>query len=245
MTENELFHEWELPQLYEGRIVEKMPQLIKKQVPANVLSIMMRRLDDSLPFYRDNYFHVGDGFVFPRKGDYSDGRFKVRRNSEGLRTLTQESKFIQGGLIIPSYEEIDAPEFKRNDFILGRDLTRKEAKEHGIWFEVLGKNPAFLNSVVDKVFDVGKQRYNYNEMMGIYLPDELEQPHERAAGVDRLGGRSLLSCRYVLHYFGGRLVGLAPEALSALEKTATAYPDLETAIRIVNQHVSEVELRKR
>ncbi len=242
------------------RYIDQMPLLISgknldgeivdvPREPCQVADIFERRVNSSKPDWMNYWFHTIDGIVIPAKGAYTEGRFKIRRNSESLRGVAPESEstLIDGGLPV-DYESVPGVEFRIRDVIVNRDLTRDEARESPVLLELLGQDSSFRDIVVNKIFDEGKRQFDYNTMMGLFLPHELQQAHERALFVSRLNGRSSLDGSYALHYDCGRLVGfLASETPSAsgtkileekLEKVIS--PALEQVLAITKRYVPEV-----
>ena len=210
------------------RYIDQMPLLISgknldnevvdiQRTPIQVADVFERRVNSSKPDWMNNLFYTGDGIVVPMQGAYSDGRFKIRKNSESLRGVNPESKLIDGGLPIESYEAVQGTEFKRRDLILDRDMTKDEARENPILLELLNGDISFRDAVLDKIFSEGKKQFSYDTMMGMCLPSELKQSHERAWFVGGLYNRSGLNGRVYLQH-GDRLVGKAPEVPNALSR---------------------------
>ena len=87
--------------------------------------------------------------------------------------------------------------------------------------EVLARDQALLNDYADYIFAEGKERFDYDTAMGVFTGsasgDTLEM---RAWHVGRLGHRVLFYGREGLANRYGRLVGIAPEVLSASGKVA-------------------------
>ncbi|OIO44173.1 hypothetical protein AUJ64_00395 [Candidatus Pacearchaeota archaeon CG1_02_39_14] len=218
-----------------GAIVKQMPLLIAdNRVPMNTAQIMERRLkagEESVGTWSDNYFGLGDAFAY--KGDM----VKIGLDAPVLRELTPKSSLSGGALVVSDkdYKAIEGPEFSRNELnaVLNRDLSADEAKNHPM-LRALARDQGLLNEYVDRMFEEMKDRFGYDTAMGIYLPNQSNTPNVKALFVLRLensrsffGGASDLDCWY------GRLVGVAPEALSAPGK-AIQRPSLEASLRVVN-----------
>src|SRR3989338_9857937 len=100
------------------RYVDQMPLLISgknldgevvdiNRVPIQVVDVFERIVNSSKLDWMNNWFDTGDGIVVPVKGAYSDGRFKIRKNSESLRGANPKSRLvIDRGLPVESYEEV-------------------------------------------------------------------------------------------------------------------------------------------
>ena len=205
-----------------SRYVDQMPLLISgknisgevvdvKRNPILVADIYERRVNYSKPDWQYRFF-TADGVVVPANGEYDDRRFKIRRNSESLRGVNKETKLISGGILHKSYKEVSGVEFLIKDVIVNRNMTRDEAMGNSALLELLGGDNSFRDLVVDKTYSEGKERYKYDEMMGLYLPEELDQCHERVWIAGRLAVRSDIDGGEDLDVVGGRLVGIAPEA---------------------------------
>ena len=205
------------------RYIDQMPLLISgkdvsgkvidiKRNPIQVAEIYERRVNSSKPDWWNYGFFTGDGVVVPAKEEYTDGRFKIRRNSESLRGINKETKLIMGGIPHESYSEVSGVEFMIKDVIVNRAMTRDEAIENPVLLELLGGDNSFMKKVIDKTYFEGKKQFNYDKMMGLFLPTELNQCHERAWYVDGLGDRSGVNGRSGFDDGDGCLLGIAPEA---------------------------------
>ena len=232
-------------QEFYGRVVGTMPNLVDGRVPASVSDVMAQRLHSGKQDWKDNYFFVGDAIAY-----HPDGKFKIVLDSESLRGLNSQSTLSFGALVLEdgAYETLKGVEFKRNELSsqLNIDLTADEAKVHPVW-KVVARDQDLLNAYIDTMYPEMKQRFgqgntNYDNNMGFYVEDGEKRPTLRALVVRRLGSRSQLYGRYDLDGDYGRLVGVAPEALSAPNK-AIVRPSLETALAVVNQNLSKSGLK--
>lgn len=210
----------------------KMASEVKKagRVLAPVYVIMERKANSPRIDWNVNYFDSGDGFAYPASRAYQDGRFKVVLNSQELNEMKKDSELVNKGLAIPSYEQVNGKEFKREDVVLEKDLKESEVPDHPVWLELFRGNRELLGQVAQRIFKAGKDSYNYDTMMGIYLAGESTKPHLRAAVPFGLEVRSQLYGRVNLGYdVDGRFVGVAPEALSAPGQLVKPYTqaDLE------------------
>lgn len=195
-----------------GRNTEQMPLLLAEgRTPLTVAQLMERRLNVPVGVsftYIDTYFDTGDAIIYNPKG-----RFKVDLDSQDLRGINPLSDITRrGDLVLPrSYDAIDAPEFNREELILGRQLTVDEAKAHPVW-RTLARDQRLLDEYVVYIFKEAKHRFGYNQNMGIYLADPEQVPTVRAWYVGRLDDESNAHGNDQVGVDGSRLVGVAPKA---------------------------------
>ncbi|MBS3097047.1 hypothetical protein J4480_06450 [Candidatus Woesearchaeota archaeon] len=100
------------------------------------------------------------------------------------------------------------------DRFFGKSNTRQEAKDSPFWRFVLRD---LTNDYADAVFTDGKQKFNYDSAMGIYVADPENVQTMRLWCVNGLGDGSDAWGRLV--YYFGRLVGVVPEARNAPKAT--------------------------
>jgi len=209
-----------------GRNVEQMPKLIADgRVPMSVAGLMQRRLDvrnsdaDVKSSYMDNYFDTGDAVAY-----HPDGRVKIVLDSQTLRDMTPESQRNSGALVLTNdvYDSLQGEEFKKGKLGNVNDgLSRADVKAHPVW-KVLARDQALLNDYTDFIFGEYQPRFAKDsalddlKLMGIY-PGSANgtAPEMRAWYVNRLDNRSNANGRLGVDNVLGRLVGIAPEALSA------------------------------
>ena len=209
---------------FEGSNIKEMPKLIADgRVPISVAGLMQRRLDvrnsdaKVKSSYMDNYFDTGDAVVY-----HPDGRVKIVLDSQHLRDMTPESSRNGGALVLTAenYDALQGEEFKKGKLGKTGDwLSRADVKAHPVW-KVLARDQALLNDYTDYIFTEGK----HDTAMGIFPGSASgETPEMRAWYVCRLGYRSDASGRVDLDNFIGlgRLLGIAPEALSVSGKGAS------------------------
>lgn len=212
-------------QEFYGQNVKQMPKLIADgRVPMNVSQLMQRRLDvrnsdkTVKSSYMDNYFDTGDAVVY-----HPDGRVKIVLDSQTLRDMTPESQRSNGALVLTSevYDTLQGEEFKKGK--LGKTespLSREDVKAHPVW-KVLARDQGLLNDYTDLIFAEGKERFSYDTAMGIYPDSAGDAPKMRAWVVYGLEDGSFAYGRLDLDDDYGRLLGIAPEALSAPGKGAS------------------------
>jgi len=207
-------------EVYKGRNTEQMPKLTADgRMPANVSQLMQRKLDlrndetGVKDFYMDNYFDTGDGVVY-----HPDGRVKIVLDSQHLRDMTPESPRNGGALILGEdvYKALEGEEFKEGKLgKVNERMSKADVKSHPVW-KVLARDQGLLDDYADYIFAEGKERFGYDTAMGIFPGSANgETPEMRAWFVYRLVNRSDASGRIDLDYDYGRLLGIAPEALSA------------------------------
>ncbi|MBI3334593.1 hypothetical protein HYZ97_03840 [Candidatus Pacearchaeota archaeon] len=203
----------EVPTLYQGPINAIMPKMRKNgQVPATFAFRMVGILQGKEEWLK-NYHDLGNTFVVPSIGE-RNGRFKVS-NFERLAGIDEETPLTCRRLPV-NYLKVKGEEFSRDT--IGRDLTIEEARKNEVYLELCCGNKALLEMGVDRIFDEGK-KFNYENMMGIFIPTEREIALEGAWCVDGLVGYgwSFALGGAVLDLGYGRLVGLASETLEQLE----------------------------
>jgi hypothetical protein len=216
----------EVFKFYEGRNIKRMPDLIKDgRVPMNFAQIMRRRLDvlntattedDVRNTWWLNYQDSGDG---ARRSP--DGKLKVAYNSASLRTITPKSKLSSGALILTpeQYAAGDGPEFTKEqvDTYTGhRHGSVEQVMENPIYVDGLAHgDKALAREYAKAAFTLGKQRFQYDEVLGIYATGVQETPVERlwfAGALDVIIIRAGADGVIILDNDVGRLVGVAPEA---------------------------------
>jgi len=84
---------------------------------------------------------------------------------------------------------------KRDKIISGRNLSKKEAKDHPIWNKLAQDDKSLLDDYVEAIFDKVREVNSYNENMGIYLPDDQDVPLLRCWRLRGLGIRSGANAR--------------------------------------------------
>jgi len=219
-----------------GRNTEQMPKLIAEgRVPMNVAQLMQRRLDvrnsdtKVKSSYMDNYFDTGDGVVY-----HPDGRVKIVLDSEDLRDMTPDILRNGGALILGEdvYKTLEGIEIIdiNNVGKLGESLSKEQAKSHSVWIHLARGDKTLLKDYTDYIFSEYKERFAENKalddlkLMGIFPGSANgETPEMRAWYVCGLEYRSNASGRLDLGNGSGRLLGIAPEALSASGKGASNH----------------------
>ncbi len=213
-------------QEFYGRNVDQMPRLIADgRVPMNAAQLMQRRLDvrnadeDVKGSWMNNYFDTGDAVVY-----HPGGRFKIVLDAQPLREMTADTPRRGGALVLGEdvYKALQGEEFKKGKLGKINGLMAKEVKAHPVW-KVLARDQELLDDFVDYIFAQGKEQFNYDNAMGVFPSSAgVDAPEMRAWFVGGLeDNRSGAGDGDGLGY-GGRLVGIAPEALSATNKGVSA-----------------------
>ncbi len=168
-------------ELFEGDYRTKMAELREAgYTPWSTEDWMDARngVNSNHPFW-NNYGDTDFGIAGSKRKIYLTPR------SERLRAVTPRTRLTDGGLRFDSEDAAKA--YNRNDLILGQDLTDEEARTSQVWLDFAAGDQKRLDKYVEKTFRFGKDKFNYNTMMGIFVPEE---GNERAVVLDRLGGRS-------------------------------------------------------
>lgn len=209
-----------------GKNNEQMPKLIEEgRIPLSVASLFEQRLNnlsttDALKSaWWDNYFDTGDGIFYHPNGD-----FKVVLGAQPIKDLNSDSKLSEGALVlgdnkeesIEVYKSLDGVEFKRNELEnkLGTTMRKADVKSHPVW-NALVPDKKLFNEYVDATFSEGKERFDYDNMMGIWISSPQDKAVGRLLYVNSLSGNSYANGNIDIHDDVGRLVGVAPEALAA------------------------------
>ena len=105
--------------------------------------------------------------------------------------------------------------YDRKDHILDRNLTEKEAHEHQVWLAFAGEDKDRLEKYVTKTFKFGRDLFEYDSMMGIYVPIS-KKPIEHTVVLNRVFSRSRADGCYLL---GGNalFVGVRKKSSNDLE----------------------------
>jgi len=213
-----------------GKNVDTMPELLAAgYLPGTVANIMDDRQhpDDKVRGnFRNNYFDTGD-MVFRKP----DGETKLWRMPEDpiaalrvLKLINPKTPRSNGAILLTEqnaelYDALTGPDTKtftpsEATEYFGKSLTEEQARTHPAW-QFLARTQERLDAYVPGVFKEGKDRFQYDTMMGAYLagPDA-NVVNGRAWLVDPINYWSDLSGDSDLGLNFGRLVGVAPEAQS-------------------------------
>lgn len=230
---------------------KQMPLLIADgRIPISVSGLMKRRLEvldsgdsELISAWWDNYVDTGNGILY-----HPNGEVKIVSNAQPFLDMNSESKLSNGALVLGNnkdssievYNSINGTEFKRSDLgKTGNVLTKDEVKNHPIWQELVGDKD-LLSDYVDVAFKLGKERFNYDNMMGVYISNPQENVVGRLWLVDGLSYNSNANGLNFLDNYSGRLVGVVPEARSA--KNGKVLKSQDIADNVINYLSSRTAL---
>ncbi len=124
--------------------------------------------------YWDNWTDTGFGIaVHPDKG------YKFVPDSQFLRELNPKTKLLNGLAVMPDgmYESIDAQPYTLADVEkYGNRMQQLNEALENPFLKELVPNKVTRELAIINTFAQGKERFGYDEMMGIYLPKAQEQP---------------------------------------------------------------------
>ncbi len=215
--------------LLEGRYLDIMPALLREGLvpitPAQVMDLRNKNptADENSPWR--TWLDTDAGFADDRKKVYLFPHSKV------LRELTHETRLTDYGVKLPNTK--GAKSFNKEDLILRKDLTEKEALAHPLWLALAEGDKERLGTYVQNAFKLGKDTFKYDKNMGFYVPED-NQPILRAVVLGRLDDWSGAVGDGLLDSGGARLVGVrqsgAPKAHSASKNGSS---DLEHKLGVV------------
>ena len=182
--------------VFEGSYNSKMPLLVNEGLqPLTAKDVMQYRINafkskdkDEFDFWLDHYWDTITGLV------YYNENLIVQPNSQLLLNVNPESKLDNGSLILTpeQFKELSKKHgvLKRKKVISNKNLTKREVKEHPIWLKLAQDDKSLLNEYADLIFSKAKEIYNYEENMGVYLPDDQKNPALRSWCLGNLDYRS-------------------------------------------------------
>jgi hypothetical protein len=200
-----------------GPIPAQMPKLLaERRAPLNVLDVMERRLavrratEKVRRAWHENYFDTSDGVAY-----HPSGKFKIVLDAPPLLGIGSKSKLRGGALVLDddAYSKLPGLEFSSADQkYFDRRLTKRQALKHeGLRYLLRGQENA--ERIISAIFNIGKYRYDYTEMMGLYISNPpSDSPVMRAWHAERIG---LMAGLYGLTYLDDKyshLVGVTAEA---------------------------------
>lgn len=215
-----------------------IPELVADgRVLLSVEGLAERRINSTQPDWRNNYFFLGDAFVYSADGT----SFKVVRNSDHISAVDRNTRLVNGAIPLENsvYDALEGEEFvvAENLKYINQDLSPKEQKGNLILASFI-PDKALRDEYIDRMSEVMKQNWGYDKVMGVFpANNDSKTAIIRPAFVCRLGGNgSQLSGRAEISNDIARWVGVAPEVLSAPGK-AVERPNLETSLRVVNDNL--------
>ena len=207
--------------------------------PDNYAEELRQKVQDAYKKLWDKHANTGD--LWLRQSAKQDGKGKIVLYNEQVldflkKNLNPKSILVSGALALDGELEGVYNSFTGNnvleltkdevDNFFGKPHTKQGAKENPFWTSALGD---LKDDYIDVVFADGKQRFDYDENMGVYVRRDAQNvPTLRSWLVDRLEGGSGADGRYGLLNDDGRLVGVAPEARA--ERGSKASEPLEAKI---------------
>ncbi|MBI2109661.1 NAD(P)/FAD-dependent oxidoreductase, partial [Candidatus Woesearchaeota archaeon] len=167
VTAQDLGYQKGQAEVFEGTYVKVMPRLREAGLrPLNSADIMDKRLEsDNSPFW-NYYFDTVTGLAATRT------KVRVFPRCELLLALNPDTRLEARGIVLPSGYDGDAVEFNREELILNEELTEKQVLAHKGWLALANNDQNRLAKYAEKVFRLGKDRFGYNEMMGLYVPND-------------------------------------------------------------------------
>ncbi|MEK6809387.1 MAG: hypothetical protein AABY40_01815 [Nanoarchaeota archaeon] len=157
-------------ELFEGEYRTKMAELRQAgYTPWSTEDWMDARngVDSDNPLW-NNYGDTDFGIAGSKQKIY------LMPHSERLRAVTPQTRLIKGGLSFTQDGAVST--YNRGDLILGRDLTEEQARTSPVWLDFAAGDQKQLDRYVEKTFRFGKDKFNYDTMMGIFVPeDEVER----------------------------------------------------------------------
>ncbi len=208
-TAKQLEYEAGQARVFEGVYREQMPELLRAGFnPATPAEIMDKRTAGN-EFFIEDYITTSTGCAV------DSNRVYLIPRSASLRSVTPVTKLVSGGIPLDRSREPTIQEFSRKDHILDRPLTEKEALEHKLWLSLADNDQDRHARYVEKMFRLGKDRFGYNKMLGLYVTKD-KSPIVRGLILDRLeGGFGADGVRYLDNYdarlFGVRRDEVAPK----------------------------------
>ena len=231
-----------------GRNTEQMHLLIAEdRMPISVSGLESRKFE-VLKFYNyfsenvrnswlNYYFDTGDGIAL-----HPNGKVKIVPDALQLRQMNEQSPLRNGALILTEQEWKD---------LEGLELTRKEADKYfknSFTEAKVNENPVHLALARDKnilkeysheAFAFMKQKFNYNEGLGLYKRDSAESvPTMRLWMVRRLESRSDVNGRCDLGNNYGLLVGVR-QGIAEGDLQKIIAPTLDQIVNATKQFVPE------
>lgn len=207
--------------VFEGRYNTQIPLLVQKGLqPLTVKDVMQYRLQalqskdkNEIDFWLNQYWDTITGLA------YHDGKLIVVPNSQELLNINPDSKLYNGSLMLSKeqFEDLSKKHevIKRSKVKTGKSLTKQEAKSDPIWIQLAQEDKHLLNEYTDAISTKAKEVYNYDENMGIYLPNDQENPVMRDWFLRGLYGRSYADTWDNLDYDDARLLGVRAQNLEA------------------------------
>ena len=208
---------------FKGPNTEKMAELRSEdRTPMSVADTLQRRLDvrgdsgEVRSYWTDNYFNTGDAILRNPQGDV-----KIALDSQMLWSINPNTRLQSGAVPLTNdqWEEITGDNVmlvpaKKAKKLDEKMYSRESVKDSEEW-NFLARDNNRLETYADEFFPEMKQRFGYDEAMGLYLSSTQDTPIMRSVFLGRLDSRSSADGWLDLDPDYGRLVGVAPEAQNA------------------------------
>ena len=175
--------------VFEGRYIEIMPQLIQAGLtPWNIADVMDHRNNSVGTSHQEQVWntYVNSDVGIARNKE----KIYVEPHSARLRAVNTQTHLRNGGLALATTDlPATVKTYNRKDLILDRLLQEKEARAHPLWLDFANGDQQRLDRLVENTFRLGKDKYNCDTLMGIYVPKE-DKPTLRAVMLHTLGYES-------------------------------------------------------
>ena len=223
-----------------GKNSDKMPKILNAgETPISVAEVMKARLNkgNDFPDLWNNYFDSSDLVVYPKRNNNDiyvlltvNNKEQVTKNGrKALELINSDNLASNSGAVVGQLRDLGRKgliKISRNKITTGTYLTSDKILNEQVW-RVLARHPDEVPSefaedkgLLQEYVNEIKSRKNNTENMAIYLGDSLnDKTTLKAWCVGGLGGGSGASGGDGLVNVGGRLLGIAPEVLSASGKS--------------------------
>jgi len=194
---------------FEGRYIDAMPRLradnrrpmTAKDIAEKRVEVLKSKDANLINAWVNHYYDTSSGVA------YFGNEIKIIPNCEILANIDSDAKLKNGALILTpeQYKSLEGKVLNRDELKLQAWLTKQEAKEHPVWKELLGDA---LNPYTDAIFKFGKEKYDIDNLMGIWIANAQKEPTLRSWYFSNLDRRSVINGLSNLDYGGARLVGV-------------------------------------
>ena len=223
-----------------GKNSDKMPKILNAgETPISVAEVMKARLNkgNDFPDLWNNYFDSSDLVVYPKRNNNDiyvlltvNNKEQVTKNGrKALELINSDNLASNSGAVVGQLRDLGRKgliKISRNKITTGTYLTSDKILNEQVW-RVLARHPDEVPSefaedkgLLQEYVNEIKSRKNNTENMAIYLGDSLnDKTTLKAWYVGGLVDRSDAGGRFGLDVGDGRLLGIAPEVLSASGKS--------------------------